>query len=124
MSLMQGERQVRGGGIYPRAALVNHDCLPNLARFDCFDAPAAAAQAPGANTAIQLRALHVIPPGGWRGGALWGCEMDGKVSTVTGVMLSSLAASTYAAVGERRTALVVVSLWQCWKASHVRAATK
>ncbi|GAB4815909.1 hypothetical protein N2152v2_002955 [Parachlorella kessleri] len=59
----EGERQVRGGGIYPRAALVNHDCLPNLARFDCFDTPAAAAQAPGANTAIQLRALHDIPPG-------------------------------------------------------------
>ena len=28
-----GERRLRGAGIYPRAAMLNHDCLPNLARF-------------------------------------------------------------------------------------------
>lgn len=28
----QGERRVRGGGIYPTAALLNHECLPNVAR--------------------------------------------------------------------------------------------
>ena len=28
-----GERRLRGGGMYPRAAMLNHDCLPNLARL-------------------------------------------------------------------------------------------
>ena len=28
-----GERRLRGAGIYPRAAMLNHDCLPNLARL-------------------------------------------------------------------------------------------
>jgi hypothetical protein len=27
-----GERRTRGAGIYPLAALVNHDCMPNMAR--------------------------------------------------------------------------------------------
>lgn len=29
---MQGERRVRGGGIYPTASLLNHECLPNVVR--------------------------------------------------------------------------------------------
>lgn len=59
----QGERQIRGSGLYPTASLVNHDCLPNLARFDNFDSSSAAASLPGSNTSIQLRALHAIPQG-------------------------------------------------------------
>ena len=43
-----------------QASLINHDCLPNLARFDSFDAPVSV---PGANTAVQIRALHDIPAG-------------------------------------------------------------
>ena len=35
----QGERRIRGTAIYPRAALLNHECLPNVARFDDFDSP-------------------------------------------------------------------------------------
>jgi hypothetical protein len=60
---LQGDRVIRGGGLYSRAALFNHECLPNLARFDCFDAAPAAGGPPGANTGIQLRALHDIPQG-------------------------------------------------------------
>ena len=30
--VLQGERRVRGGGIYLTAALLNHECLPNVAR--------------------------------------------------------------------------------------------
>ena len=29
-----GERRLRGAGIYPRAAMLNHDCMPNLARCE------------------------------------------------------------------------------------------
>jgi hypothetical protein len=35
----QGERRIRGTAIYPQAALLNHECLPNVARFDDFDSP-------------------------------------------------------------------------------------
>ena len=28
-----GERRLRGAGIYVGAAMLNHDCLPNLARL-------------------------------------------------------------------------------------------
>ena len=79
----QGERQIRGTGLYAAASMVNHECLPNVARFDHFDAPppppssatptagdasssaaaAAASEAAGANTAVHLRALHDLPPG-------------------------------------------------------------
>ena len=41
----QGERRIRGTAIYPQASLLNHECLPNVARFDDFDSP-------------QLRAPH------------------------------------------------------------------
>ena len=81
-----GERRLRGTGLYPAAALLNHECLPNVARFDAFDAPpgagaAAAAGAgaagtlnptnpgsareafPGGNAALSFRALHALPAG-------------------------------------------------------------
>jgi SET domain len=56
----QGDRRVRGTGIYPRASMVNHDCLPNVARFDAFDSGQ-----PGepTNTRLQLRALQDLPTG-------------------------------------------------------------
>eukprot|EP00887_Chlorella_sp_A99_P000058 scaffold16.g58.t1 len=55
-----GERRLRGAGLYATPSLVNHDCMPNVARFDAFDAPG---DAPRSNTAVQLRALHDIPAG-------------------------------------------------------------
>jgi len=76
-----GERRVRGAGLYPTAALLNHECMPNLARFDDFDAPPGAAVAggagagpsgaaapgaapyPGGNARIAFRALHALPAG-------------------------------------------------------------
>ena len=57
----QGERRVRGAGLYPHASLLNHDCLPNVVRFDRFDAPAAGP--PGSNAAMEFRSLHDLPPG-------------------------------------------------------------
>ena len=78
-SCLQGERRVRGTALYAHSSLINHECLPNVARFDRFDTPAgtpagassAAAVAagggtappPGANTAVEFRALHGIPAG-------------------------------------------------------------
>jgi len=32
-----GDRRVRGGALYELASRVNHDCFPNVARFDNFD---------------------------------------------------------------------------------------
>ena len=32
-----GTRRVRGGALYELASRVNHDCFPNVARFDNFD---------------------------------------------------------------------------------------
>ena len=29
--------QARGYGLYPQAAMLNHDCMPNVCRFDDFD---------------------------------------------------------------------------------------
>jgi hypothetical protein len=52
--MFQGERQVRGSGIYAFASLLNHDCLPNVARFDAFDALAPTAGVPG-STEISFR---------------------------------------------------------------------
>jgi SET and MYND domain-containing protein len=57
----QGERRIRGTGLYAQASLVNHECLPNVARFDCFDSGAGGA--PGSSTSVELRALHDIPAG-------------------------------------------------------------
>lgn len=31
-------RTLRGGALYPTCALINHECLPNVARFDALDA--------------------------------------------------------------------------------------
>ncbi|KAG2429022.1 hypothetical protein HXX76_011264 [Chlamydomonas incerta] len=33
------ERMLRGSAIYSQAALINHECLPNVARYDYFDCP-------------------------------------------------------------------------------------
>jgi SET and MYND domain-containing protein len=35
--VQSGERRVRGGALYDLASRVNHDCFPNVARFDNFD---------------------------------------------------------------------------------------
>ncbi|XP_078447334.1 ASH1-related protein 2 [Wolffia australiana] len=53
-----GLRRVRAYGIYPSAALFNHDCLPNVCRFDYIDSPGF-----GANTDLVVRAIHEIQPG-------------------------------------------------------------
>jgi SET and MYND domain-containing protein len=57
-----GQRRLRGGAVYAAASRINHECLPNVARFDAFDAAHPGA-APGANTAVHFRALHALPPG-------------------------------------------------------------
>ena len=66
--LLQGERRIRGTGLYSAAAMFNHECLPSVARFDRFNAsaagPGSSAAAPGTNTAVEFRALHDIPEGG------------------------------------------------------------
>ena len=59
----QGERRIRGTGLYSQASLINHECLPSVARFDRFDAPPAPGAPPGANTAVEFRAMHDIPAG-------------------------------------------------------------
>ena len=82
----RGERRLRGTGLYPAAALLNHECLPNVARFDAFDAPPGASVAgagtagaagardpthpeptgeafPGENARLSFRALHALPAG-------------------------------------------------------------
>jgi hypothetical protein len=59
----EGERAVRGGGIYPRCALVNHECIPNVVRMDCFDFVPAQWPAGAERTAVVLRAMHDLPAG-------------------------------------------------------------
>ncbi len=51
----QGERRIRGSGVYPMSSLLNHDCMPNVARYDYFDGPQED------NTIVEFRALHDIP---------------------------------------------------------------
>ena len=51
---------MRGGAIYPACSLVNHECAPNAARFDCIAAPGSGA---AANTVMQMRAMHDLPVG-------------------------------------------------------------
>uniref|UniRef100_A0A383WD32 SET domain-containing protein n=1 Tax=Tetradesmus obliquus TaxID=3088 RepID=A0A383WD32_TETOB len=76
-----GARVLRGGALYPTCALLNHECLPNVARFDALDAAVDGrwpAQWPGqpaahgsssssaghaSSTAVVMRALHALPPG-------------------------------------------------------------
>lgn len=50
---------LRGSAIYSAASLVNHECNPNVARFDAFDAPRGT---PG-TTHVVFRAMHDLPPG-------------------------------------------------------------
>lgn len=58
------DRRLRGSGLYASASRVNHECLPNAARFDAFDAPIESpTAAPGSNTALHLRMLHALPAG-------------------------------------------------------------
>lgn len=56
-STAEGERRVRGSGIYPLASCLNHECLPNAARMDMFDS-----DAPD-RTTISIRMLHNLPAG-------------------------------------------------------------
>lgn len=51
------ERKLRGSGVYLMASLINHECCPNVARFDYFDRPG-----PG-NSSLMFRALHDLPAG-------------------------------------------------------------
>ncbi|PRW33731.1 Histone-lysine N-methyltransferase ASHR2 [Chlorella sorokiniana] len=62
-SAPDGERRIRGTGLYSQASLINHECLPSVARFDRFDAPPAPGAPPGVNTAVEFRAMHDIPAG-------------------------------------------------------------
>ncbi|EFJ49771.1 hypothetical protein VOLCADRAFT_104220 [Volvox carteri f. nagariensis] len=52
-----GERRLRGSALYAQASLINHECLPNVARFDDFDS-----DLPD-RTHVTFRALHDLPPG-------------------------------------------------------------
>eukprot|EP00955_Chlamydomonas_euryale_P066911 359690-Chlamydomonas_euryale.AAC.1 len=60
-------RVMRGGALCHQASLINHECNPNVARFDDFDSdPAAAAAAAGAAPAagcMVFRAMHDLPVG-------------------------------------------------------------
>ncbi|KAL4420349.1 hypothetical protein ABPG77_006156 [Micractinium sp. CCAP 211/92] len=60
-SAPDGERRIRGTGLYALPSLINHECLPNVARFDRFDRPPGEDPAPAANAAVEFRALHDIP---------------------------------------------------------------
>lgn len=50
-------RRIRGSGLYAQAALLNHDCLPCLARCDDFDSAAMG------HTQMELRAMTAVPAG-------------------------------------------------------------
>ncbi|KXZ51077.1 hypothetical protein GPECTOR_14g61 [Gonium pectorale] len=72
-----GERRLRGSAVYAQASLINHECLPNVARFDAFDGgPSSSAgssaqpstcaptTAPSSSsTHVAFRALHDLPAG-------------------------------------------------------------
>lgn len=67
-----GARKLRGSGLYARCSLINHECNPNVARFDAFDQGV---------TRIAFRAMHDLPAGGWRGrGVSWGRQGGGRDS--------------------------------------------
>lgn len=55
----QGERRTRGTAIYPTAALINHECLPNVARTDNFDAADLKAPDNTEVSATLISDLHV-----------------------------------------------------------------
>lgn len=61
-----GERNIRGSGFYATAAQLNHDCMPNVARFDFFDINVnnnKNKNTKDSNVCIQFRALHDLPKG-------------------------------------------------------------
>lgn len=53
----ESERLLRGSALYAQASLINHECNPNVARFDAFDQ-----QGPG-STHVSFRAMHDLPAG-------------------------------------------------------------
>ncbi len=55
--VLQDRNQIRGTVMCLQASMMNHDCLPNTARFDCFDA------ASENNMRLSFRALQDIPAG-------------------------------------------------------------
>ncbi|KAI4386322.1 hypothetical protein MLD38_004263 [Melastoma candidum] len=55
------ERSVRAYGIYPRASLFNHDCLPNACRFDYVDG--GKREVADNNTDVIIRMIHDVPAG-------------------------------------------------------------
>eukprot|EP00898_Chlorokybus_atmophyticus_P002744 jgi/Chlat1/3470/Chrsp23S03667 len=55
-----GDRDIRASGVYASAALLNHDCLPNVCRFDRFDDPTCG---PDSNTVVEIRAMHDVVEG-------------------------------------------------------------
>ncbi|KAL6760832.1 hypothetical protein V8C86DRAFT_2546141 [Haematococcus lacustris] len=50
-------RPLRGSALYGLASLINHECNPNVARFDNFDAPGQQ------NTLMVFKAMHDLPAG-------------------------------------------------------------
>jgi SET and MYND domain-containing protein len=55
-------RKLRGGALYPTCALLNHECIPNVARFDALDAAVGGAwpaQWPGRAQQQQQQAAAV-----------------------------------------------------------------
>lgn len=53
----EGERRIRGSGIYAHCSLINHECAPNITRFDYFDS------ARPDSTSVHFRAMHDLPGG-------------------------------------------------------------
>jgi len=53
----RGPSELRGTALYASASRINHECLPNAARYDAFDAPGAG------NTTLRFRSLHALPAG-------------------------------------------------------------
>lgn len=53
-------KMLRGTALYSHASRINHECLPNVARFDDFDAPSSV---PGDNMTMSFRAMHALPGG-------------------------------------------------------------
>jgi SET and MYND domain-containing protein len=53
----EGERELRGGALYALASLINHECNPNVARFEYFD------RTSPTSTHIIFKAMHDLPPG-------------------------------------------------------------
>lgn len=56
---LDGGETLRGTALLGTASRLNHECMPNVARLDAFDAPAEGM----ANTVVAFKALHAIPSG-------------------------------------------------------------